>query len=492
MSFVRLHYPAVGTGVITTYDIDTIWDVSIDAQSVGGASYWVQEGRTASFSMPYDTIWELFTKNANKPKVYRALIEIYESYTLADAKGEIRPFERKVFTGYLMQSSFSATTHGEWYQSGVYRRGRTMTITAYDYISVLVKDPPFETLTLESDTSINVEAEIRRLWELKPVSASPSSILALWARPPLSYEVETTPGYGVQLTDYPLWVQSLNAAYASHEYNCYARLYKSNDTVLIESVRLGYDPDYGPTGKYYCSHQIYRVVGSALITVLDEFLGDVNDYDTWKTQAEWEAEIGVDLAAWAAQTSVVLPLIRYKMTETVDGSNGLYCGYTVRLTGRVVIDTITTLPTEEPIKVSFLEWFQFLLNLQMAFLHEGFGDNQWAVSNKAYFSVAEPYPFPESIKLTSYAEAFEDAKDEFVTEFDWLLYGDVFAAAINTFMSEQNAGRYNRVCQFVANAYVPVGKRIVIPRLNDKPIYITSVFYDLNQPQLYAYEGRSL
>jgi hypothetical protein len=492
MSFVRLHYPAVGTGVITTYDIDTIWDVSIDAQSVGGASYWAQEGRTASFSMPYDTIWELFTKNANKPKVYRALIEIYESYTLADANGEIRPYERKVFTGYLMQGSFSATTHGEWYQSGVYRRGRTMTITAYDYISVLVKDPPFETLTLKSGTSINVEAEIRRLWELKPYSSSTSSTLALWTRPPLTYEVETTPGYGVQLTDYPLWVQSLNAAYPSDEYNCYARLYKSNDTVLIESVRLGFDPQYGPTGKYYCSHQIYRVVGSALITVLDEFLGDVNDYDTWKTQAEWEAEIGVDLAAWAAQTSVVLPLIRYKMTETVEGSNGLYCGYTVRLTGSVVIDTITTLPTEEPIEVSFLEWFQFLLNLQMAFLHEGFGDNQWAVSNKAYFSVAELYPFPESIKITSYAEAFEDAKDEFVTEFDWLLYGVEFAAAINTFMSKKNAGRYNRVCQFTANAYVPVGERIVIPRLNDNPIYITSVFYDLNQPQLYAYEGRSL
>lgn len=492
MSFVRLHYPAVGTGVITAYDIDTIWDVSIDAQSVGGASYWVQEGRTASFSMPYDTIWELFTKNANKPKVYRALIEIYESYTLADPNGEIRPFERKVFTGYLTQGSFSATTHGEWYQSGVYMRGRTMTITAYDFISVLVKAPPFETLTLESATSINVEAEIRRLWELIPFNANTSSILPLWVRPPLSYEVETTPGYGVRLIDYPLWVQSLNAAYASDEYNCYARLYQSNDTVLIESVRLGYDPQYGPTGEYYCSHQIYRVVGSALITVLDEFLGDVNDYDTWKTQAEWEAEIGVDLASWATQTSVVLPLIRYKMTETVDGSNGLYVGYTVTLTGSVVIDTVTTLPTEEPIEVSFLEWFQFLLNLQMAFLHEGFGDNQWAVSNKAYFSVAELYPFPESAKLTSYAEAFEDAKDEVVTKFDWLLYGVEFAAAINTFMRKENAGRYNRVCQFAANAYVPVGERIVIPRLNNNPIYITSVFYDLNQPQLYAYEGRSL
>jgi len=492
LSFVRLHYPAAGTGVITTYDIDGIWDVAIDAQAISGASYWVQEGRSATFTMGYDTIWEQFINNANKPKVFRALVEIYESYSLADADGEISKYERKVFTGYLTQGSFEITTHGEWYKAGVYYRGRTIRITAFDYISILIKDPPYDMLTIESGTQINVEAEIRRLWEMKPYSSNTSSTLALWTRPPLTYEVETTPGYGVYLTDYAIWKQSTMPPYPADVYICYARLYEEGDNILIESARFGYEYLGGPVGRYYCSYQRYRIDGSTAILILDDFYGDLNDYSSWQTIAEWETEIGIDLSTWTTQTSVSLPLIRYDLAESEEGENGQDVGYSVNITGRAVIETITTLNTDEPIEVGYLEWLQFLLNLQMAFVHEGFGDNQWAVSNKAFFSIQDYYPFAETAKITAYSETTEDVAETLSTEYAWLQYGTEYTAAINSFMREQNAGRYNKVIRFAANARVPIGRRIMMPRLNPNAIYITAVGYDMNRPQLYEYEGRSL
>ena len=78
MSFVRLYTTPTQTPA-TCYTYETIWDVSIDANSLIGATFYQQESRTASFTMPYDTIFDIeFLSDPAKPAIYRAVCEIWE------------------------------------------------------------------------------------------------------------------------------------------------------------------------------------------------------------------------------------------------------------------------------------------------------------------------------------------------------------------------------------------------------------------------------
>ena len=60
--FFRL-YTAAGTYT----DYDKVWDVNIAPHEIGGASYWQTECRSASFSMPYETVFEPYWNDEAKP-----------------------------------------------------------------------------------------------------------------------------------------------------------------------------------------------------------------------------------------------------------------------------------------------------------------------------------------------------------------------------------------------------------------------------------------
>jgi hypothetical protein len=200
--FFRL-YAAAGTYT----DYDKVWDVNIAPQEIGGASYWQTECRSASFSMPYETVFEPYWNDEAKPPIYRLIGELWERYTYADQNGEIHNHEVRLFRGWLFQDSFQIETVGIT-AAAVHR---ILTITLKDYLSVLqycmtnaftITDSTgtanyinlTETL-LPYDSAVSIEGIYQNIWNQVPCSATDTAY-PLWTIPALENTLDTYPGYG--------------------------------------------------------------------------------------------------------------------------------------------------------------------------------------------------------------------------------------------------------------------------------------------------------
>lgn len=489
MSFIRLY-----TAANTYTDYHDIWDVSIEAQSVSGANYFVQEGRSAVFTMEYDTIWETYTLDFNKWAVYRALVEIWEQYTDIDADHNPYTYTRMVFTGYLCQDSFSTKTNAHYYLQNAPMRDRTITVRVYDYLSIIMRLYGNTKITLQPGTTITVANEIARLWNMIPYSTDPSSTLGLWYRPSLNYEVHQVPGYGLVYSQVPimtaapatLWyaMSMVNIVFES-----FARVTAGDDGIYLEYLftRRVINND----GRLH-QYRRWIVEGMQYTELANEIVDNVE-----MTLSEIETLYDIDVSTWAAQHQYIdtVSQMTYDITQ-VDTEHGHYQPgderWVLTITGQTVPITVRTLPVSD-ITVGYLDWLQFMCNIQMAFIYSEFGTNNWHVTNKAYNVETTPITINIASDIYDYSEEWDTAVDIVDNAYDWLEFGDGYAAAINNFMRAVNVGKISRVVRFSSNQRFEIGSKIKLPEHNDnRVIFITQVDYDINEPQRYKYEGRSL
>lgn len=270
MIFFRLY-----TAADTYTDYDKIWSVGIAPQEISGATFWQQECRTASFSMPYEAVFESYWNDENKPPIYRLLGELWEEYTYADPDGEIRNHKQRLFKGWLFQDSFQIETVGITAAAVQ----RIMTITLKDYLSVIEyclthawqlidASGALQTINLTEtllpyDSSVSIEGIYQDVWVSMPVHATDPAY-PLWVLPALENTLETYPGYGYTYNGVTLFVQQdmpLGVDWAD------ARIYQDTDgQVFFEEVRLRWaSPLWFYRYRYVWNK--YLVTGSRLTLV---------------------------------------------------------------------------------------------------------------------------------------------------------------------------------------------------------------------------------
>lgn len=540
--FFRLY-----TAADTYTDYDKVWDVNIAPQEIAGATYWQQECRSASFSMPYETVFEPYWNDEAKPPIYRLIGELWERYTYADQNGEIHNHEVRLFRGWLFQDSFQIETVGIT-AAAVHR---ILKITLKDYLSVLqycmtnaftITDSTgtanyinlTETL-LPYDSAVSIEGIYQNIWNQVPCSATDTAY-PLWTIPALENTLETYPGYGYTYNgaliftqqDIPLGVDKAEA-----------RIYQDDDgRVIFEEVRLRWASPFF-TYRYHYEFNRYYVDGSRLTlqegypVILRGLFGTVLadqdfGYVTYElTGRDWESNYPEHTLAIVVNGNT----ITYNVVDGALFESELEYRKELRVTGSVNYTYFYTLPepdnaqTEAATETDWLAWTRYL---QIYNAQEGWfpawgkpttedGIKGWTVSTPSLFSFAllvnfawlresgDSYQIANRLwlsegmeihnltgtKIVNYTDRHEFNIEQYNGGVDCLLDNAAYVEGINNFAS-RIFKQFNRVCEFSCNQQVTVGDYVVLPYVGSGyPIQITSASYDPAQPQLWHYTGRS-
>ena len=540
--FFRLY-----TAADTYTDYDKVWDVNIAPQEIAGATYWQQECRSASFSMPYETVFEPYWNDEAKPPIYRLIGELWERYTYADQNGEIHNHEVRLFRGWLFQDSFLIETVGIT-AAAVHR---ILTITLKDYLSVLqycmtnaftITDSTgtanyinlTETL-LPYDSAVSIEGIYQDIWNQVPCSATDTAY-PLWTIPALENTLETYPGYGYTYNgvliftqqDIPLGVDKAEA-----------RIYQDDDgRVIFEEVRLRWASPFF-TYRYHYEFNRYYVDGSRLTlqegypVILRGWFGTVlADQDfgyvtTVLTGRDWESNYPEHTLAIVVNGNT----ITYSVVDGALFESGFEYRKELRVTGSVNYTYFYTLPepdnaqTEAATETDWLSWTRYL---QIYNAQEGWfpawhkpttedGIKGWTVSTPSLFSFAllvnfawlresgDSYQIANRLwlsegmeiqnltgtKVINYTDRHEFNIEQYNGGVDCLLDNAAYVEGINNFASRIYK-QINRACEFSCNQQVTVGDYVVLPYVGSGyPIQITSASYDPAQPALWHYTGRS-
>jgi hypothetical protein len=479
VSFVRLYTSETQTPA-TCYTYDAIWDVQIDAETITGANYYTQESRKASFTMLMDSLFETttFIGNPNKPAIYRAIIEFWESFTYADANSDIQTYERLLFRGYLFQESFKIDTQGVY--SGT--KARTITITAFDYLAVFLYYLKDNITHLAAGQRIPIENEYRRIWELVPYSASSGSTLALWARPALTYSIDAYPDYGFNYSDFEMFTQT---AIGGTPFYYGAWLYQIGNDIFLEEIALE-EHFFGHT-DHFCR---YLVKGASLIPVAGYPI-NVSGID-YLWEGSYTAAIanysGVPAGVDKVQTLTV-GAVTYSI-EDIYQDEGSVDGYylkTLLLTG---IATATELEVIEATDINTISWWQYMINIQFGWLYSHNNGFNYYISNKAFLVSADTAGFSSEIKVTDYSENMDGNRESYDTSNDFIVNDQVFKQQIDTYAKDVTR-RFNRVCSFGCNSLVHAGQYVHLLEHNQHMIHIIEASYNPTEPFLYHYKGRS-
>lgn len=540
--FFRLY-----TAADTYTDYDKVWDVNIAPQEISGATFWQQECRTASFTMPYETVFEPYWNDEAKPPIYRLIGELWERYTYADQNGEIHNHEVRLFRGWLFQDSFQIETVGIT-AAAVHR---ILMITLKDYLSVLqycmtnaftITDSTgtanyinlTETL-LPYDSAVSIDGIYQDIWNQVPCSATDTAY-PLWTIPALENTLETYPGYGYTYNgaliftqqDIPLGVDKAEA-----------RIYQDDDgRVIFEEVRLRWaSPLF--LYRYHYEFNRYYVDGSRLTlqegypVILRGLFGTVlADQDfgyvtTVLTGRDWESNHPEHTLAIVVNGNT----ITYNVVDGALFESEFEYRKELRVTGSVNYTYFYTLPepdnaqTEAATETDWLAWTRYL---QIYNAQEGWfpawgkpttedGIKGWTVSTPSLFSFAllvnfawlresgDSYQIANRLwlsegmeihnltgtKIVNYTDRHEFNIEQYNGGVDCLLDNAAYVEGINNFAS-RIFKQFNRVCEFSCNQQVTVGDYVVLPYVGSGyPIQITSASYDPAQPELWHYTGRS-
>ena len=540
--FFRLY-----TAADTYTDYDKVWDVNIAPQEISGATFWQQECRTASFTMPYETVFEPYWNDEAKPPIYRLIGELWERYTYADQNGEIHNHEVRLFRGWLFQDSFQIETVGIT-AAAVHR---ILMITLKDYLSVLqycmtnaftITDSTgtanyinlTETL-LPYDSAVSIEGIYQDIWNQVPCSATDTAY-PLWTIPALENTLETYPGYGYTYNgvliftqqDIPLGVDKAEA-----------RIYQDDDgRVIFEEVRLRWaSPLF--LYRYHYEFNRYYVDGSRLTlqegypVILRGLFGTVlADQDfgyvtTVLTGRDWESNYPEHTLAIVVNGNT----ITYSVVDGALFESEFEYRKELRVTGSVNYTYFYTLPepdnaqTEAATETDWLAWTRYL---QIYNAQEGWfpawgkpttedGIKGWTVSTPSLFSFAllvnfawlresgDSYQIANRLwlsegmeihnltgtKIVNYTDRHEFNIEQYNGGVDCLLDNAAYVEGINNFAS-RIFQQFNRVCEFSINKQVEVGSYVSLPYVGSGyPIQITSASYDPAQPGLWHYTGRS-
>lgn len=331
------------TSSSTVYEYTDIWDMDIGGQSISGATYFEQEARTATWTMPHNAVlgayiqytppawspppesdnsaYDGYANPVGKWHMHKALVEIWERFTYADQNSEIRNHERILFRGYLFRDSFAVQTVGKYSNTSGTQTAKIVTITAYDYLAVLAnrlqnKELVFEIENPDPDdpdndnggpttTQLIWRDQIQALWELVPYGATANDML--WVRPSLDFDVEDQPYYPT-LQLFP--IHKLDpGTQAADRYDYYdARVYQNetNGPVYYEELRLRWFGWIAFEPKVY--HYVwtrYRIIGSNLVQYgapVDES-GSGLGPTPWDPDAagDWVVQGGYNPAQWQNQ-----------------------------------------------------------------------------------------------------------------------------------------------------------------------------------------------
>ncbi len=540
--FFRLY-----TAADTYTDYDKVWDVNIAPQEIAGATYWQQECRSASFSMPYDTVFEPYWNDEAKPPIYRLIGELWERYTYADQNGEIHNHEVRLFRGWLFQDSFQIETVGIT-AAAVHR---ILTITLRDYLSVLqycmtnaftITDSTgtanyinlTETL-LPYDSAVSIEGIYQNIWNQVPCSATDTAY-PLWTIPALENTLETYPGYGYTYNgaliftqqDIPLGVDKAEA-----------RIYQDDDgRVIFEEVRLRWASPFF-TYRYHYEFNRYYVDGSRLTlqdgypVILRGLFGTVLadqdfGYVTYElTGRDWESNYPEHTLAIVVNGNT----ITYNVVDGALFESELEYRKELRVTGSVNYTYFYTLPepdnaqTEAATETDWLAWTRYLqiynsqegwfpawgkptteegvkgwtvstpsllsfaLLVNFAWLRES-GDG-YQIANRLWLSEGMEIHNLTGTKIVNYTDRHEFNVEQYNGGVDCLLDNAAYVEGINNFAS-RIFKLFNRVCEFSCNSNVNVGDYVQLDYVGSGyPIQITSASYDPAQPELWHYTGRS-
>lgn len=540
--FFRLY-----TAADTYTDYDKVWDVNIAPQEISGATFWQQECRTASFTMPYETVFEPYWNDEAKPPIYRLIGELWERYTYADQNGEIHNHEVRLFRGWLFQDSFQIETVGIT-AAAVHR---ILTITLKDYLSVLqycmtnaftITDSTgtanyinlTETL-LPYDSAVSIDGIYQDIWNQVPCSATDTAY-PLWTIPALENTLETYPGYGYTYNgvliftqqDIPLGVDKAEA-----------RIYQDDDgRVIFEEVRLRWASPFF-LYRYHYEFNRYYVDGSRLTlqegypVILRGLFGTVLadqdfGYVTYVlTGRDWESNYPEHTLAIVVNGNT----ITYNVVDGALFESEFEYRKELRVTGSVNYTYFYTLPepdnaqTEAATETDWLAWTRYL---QIYNAQEGWfpawgkpttedGIKGWTVSTPSLFSFAllvnfawlresgDSYQIANRLwlsegmeihnltgtKIVNYTDRHEFNIEQYNGGVDCLLDNAAYVEGINNYASRIYK-QFNRVCEFSINKQVEVGSYVSLPYVGSGyPIQITSASYDPAQPELWHYTGRS-
>ena len=543
--FFRL-YTAAGTYT----DYDKVWDVNIAPQEIGGASYWQTECRSASFSMPYETVFEPYWNDEAKPPIYRLIGELWERYSYADQNGEIHNHEVRLFRGWLFQDSFQIETVGIT-AAAVHR---ILTVTLKDYLSVLqycmtnaftITDSTgtanyinlTETL-LPYDSAVSIEGIYQNIWNQVPCSATDTAY-PLWTIPPLENTLDTYPGYGYTYNGATIFQQT-DQRWFTDWFG--AVIYQDDDgRVIFEEVRLRFlyvlalRPYEHIHGKYY-------VNGSRLTPVpgYPKTYSRFGDFGGLGSQSPEQVLRDMDcdhypVEIWGSEQDLTITVsgreLTYSIREGTMAEDGYDNPFMLKVTGTLNYVQFITMPepdATQDVSATKTDWLSWTRYLQIYNSQEGWfpawgkptteeGVKGWTVSTPSLLSFAllvnfawlresgDGYQIANRLwlsegmeihnltgtKIVNYTDRHEFNVEQYNGGVDCLLDNAAYVKGINNYAS-RIFKQFNRVCEFSCNANVNVGDYVQLDYVGSGyPIQITSASYNPAQPELWHYTGRS-
>lgn len=509
MSFARIWWDA---GNFTDYP--DIWEVSIDAESITGALFHSQEPRTATFSYSepgmLDQTWAMARI---KDGIFPYVVELVENWNYADEAGEMLEHYSVLFRGYVFRDgvAFKTITDGASPASNVL----VATITIRDYLAVFIHYLTARpqgaaigsgTTSFSAGTEVLIFSEMLRLWDTVPTGTGHP----LWVRPALWPDIDAYPGYGMYYDGFEVYRHPHLNGYGSAadtRYYVWIELPADpGDTVSVYlkyvAVSLHTDTDwakvkYGQVSVYGAS---YIITNYQQIEVQN--VGNypaIPDYNDW-----WDAEAAniathlpaplqnfytagslVDMSIGVYNTDVTYSLERYDVLGDTDTFSPLNDPVRLTLTGTANTAAIRgvgegVIPNEQ--------FMGYMLNIYLAWLRQANG--VYYLSGKLYFTTATSSGFSDAVKVTYYNEEIDSNLESFGTVYEFLQNSQLYCDKLNEYALGVYR-QYPRLCAWACNEDVAVGNYVVLPRYNSALIHITEKSYDVNEPFLWHYKGRS-
>jgi hypothetical protein len=504
----------------TSYtDYPDIWDVDIDPESITGANFHSQEPRHASFTYAApNTVSQTFDLAALHDGIFPYVVQIIEQQNRPTADGEMLEHTLILFEGYVFRGGVSFETVIR--STDNYQYNTIVTnVTLSDYLAVFLhylKARPQGASTtsgimhFEAGSEYLVPNEMTRLWETVPIGPD----RPLWTRPPLVYDVNPYPGYGMQFENFLLVQQDRVTPIGAWglpliDYRYYGNIsLNSVNQVVYRTISVVYwanrDNASGEIHFYYAlARYVERIVyGASYITQFSHTFAMMGEYpqcefiqlwdnivDDWVTGVwQWDGwhDWTYEQTMSVPHTDVVYKMTRYGTSYPhVYGSTPLWNPTQITVSGTVNTAAFRIIADGE---MPNADYMAYMLNIYMAWLRQSGG--VYYLSNKLFFTTATSSGFTDAVRVVHYREGMDDSIDTFSTTYEFIENSDVYRDLLNAYAIGIYRA-YPRLCEWLCNEDVAVGNYVMLPGYNPNLIQITEREYDIEQPGLWRYKGRS-
>lgn len=358
------------------------------------------------------------------------------------------------------------------------------------------------TTTFNAGDEKVILSEIMRLWNSVPIGSG----RPLWSRPGIVPSLSLYPGFGFQYTDYeilkpPTW--SVPGAQ-----NPFARNYvwielpsQSNENWSIRlryiSVNLQDFTDYSIIlyGEALIYGTSYTHNDHSIEIQNNSSLSASGGWDEWyliemphisshlPSGYDWTQGYLYEMAIAIAGTDVV-----YELNRTpVDGYSDVspyHDPLTLTVSGTISPGAIRIIENGE---LPNQDYLAYMLNISLAWIRQDGG--VYHISNKLYFGDTATN-FSDNLKVVFYQEEMDSRIDTFNSLYSYFENSDVLCNMINEY-AINTYNNYPRICSWACNEEKSVGDYVWLPSYHYQPIQIVEKYYDMRQPFLWHYKGRS-